>query len=118
MYEGWGPNRDTIRFGVKYLERQSVSANHMYYNYYATMVMFHFGGDEWKAWNQQMRDFLVNTQELAGHERGSWYFDHPLTGGEGGRLFNTVMGVLILEVYYRHLRLYEEDVLEADFPLD
>lgn len=118
MYEGWGPGRDEIRDGAKYLLGRNVSNNHIYFNYYATMVLFHYGGEEWKTWNPFMREYLINTQELLGHERGSWYFEHPKTGEAGGRLFNTVMAVMILEVYYRHLRLYEEDALQRDFPLE
>lgn len=118
MYEGWGRERDEIRFGIQYLMGKNVSANHMYFNYYATMVLFHHGGDPWVAWNKRMRDLLINSQATRGHQRGSWYFQHEKTSGEGGRLFNTAISVLILEVYYRHLRLYEDDALKRDFPLD
>lgn len=49
---------------------------------------------------------MVKTQAVNGHERGSWHFkDHH--GDVGGRLYTTAMAALILEVYYRHLPLYQ-----------
>jgi hypothetical protein len=118
MHQGWGHGRDEIQMGVDYLVTQKVSASHIYFNYYATMVLFHYGGPLWPAWNEEIRDFLLNTQSDVGHERGSWFFPHAKTGTEGGRLYCTAMAILILEVYYRHLRLYDEIVLIRDFPLD
>jgi hypothetical protein len=118
MHQGWQPNRDEIQMGVSYLAEQNVSPNHIYFNYYATMALFHFGGPLWKFWNEEMRDYLVNTQNHAGDERGSWYFPHPKTGNEGGRLYCTAIATLTLEVYYRHLRLYDTAILIRDFPVD
>lgn len=118
MHQGWTPNRDEIQMGVGYLAAQTVSPDHIYYNYYTTMALFHFGGPLWKSWNESIRDFLVNTQNDVGHERGSWYFPHPKTGNAGGRLYCTAMATLTLEVYYRHLRLYDSAILIRDFPLE
>lgn len=118
MYQGWGPGRDEIAMGVDYLASQRVSNNHIYFNYYTTMVLFHYGGPVWKNWNEELKDFLLNTQSSLGDESGSWFFPHDKTGKEGGRLYNTTLAILILEVYYRHLRLYDSTVLIRDFPLD
>ena len=73
--------------------------------------MHHYGGEEWQAWNTQMRDFLTRTQAAEGHESGSWYF----SGGQaqrGGRLYVTAMAIMTLEVYYRHLPLYADHAAE------
>jgi hypothetical protein len=89
----------------------------MYYNYYATQVMHHFGGSAWERWNKEMRDLLVESQATEGHETGSWYMD----GGhseKGGRLYCTSMATMILEVYYRHLPLFREQSADEDFPLE
>lgn len=118
MHQGWKPNRDEIQMGVGYLAEQNVSPDHIYFNYYTTMVLFHFGGPLWKFWNEEIKDYLVNTQSHAGHERGSWFFPHPKTANEGGRLYCTAMATLTLEVYYRHLRLYDSAILIRDFPLE
>jgi hypothetical protein len=118
LHQGWGLGRDEIQMGIDYLITHRISVDHIYFNYYANMVLFHTGGPRWKAWNEELRDYLINTQSDAGDERGSWYFPHAKTGNEGGRLYCTAMGILILEVYYRHLKLYDPTILVRDFPLD
>ncbi len=81
----------------------------MYYNYYATQVMHHYGGYEWAQWNAAMRDYLVSTQSKQGHETGSWFFEGTDPGAfPGGRLYCTALATMILEVYYRHLPLYTD----------
>ncbi|HQU46784.1 MAG TPA: hypothetical protein PK867_28530, partial [Pirellulales bacterium] len=109
MYTGWPVERPALQKGISYLAQEGPSllgehAN-IYYNYYATQVMHHNGGERWHVWNERMRDFLVATQATQGHESGSWYFG----GGQarkGGRLYVTAMAIMTLEVYYRHLPLY------------
>jgi len=85
----------------------------MYYNYYATQVLHHWQGPEWKRWNVQMRDHLIATQAGRGHESGSWYFSGG-RGDVGGRLYNTAMAVMTLEVYYRYMPLYRREAILAD----
>ena len=80
--------------------------------------MRHFGGYEWERWNEVMREFLIQTQDAAGHEQGSWYFDtghHHVEAG--GRIYCTSLATMILEVYYRHMPLYQEEVTDDEFPL-
>jgi hypothetical protein len=111
MYTGWPKGRPALQKGVHILAREGPSmigsSANMYYNYYATQIMHQYGGEEWEAWNEHMRDFLTRTQATDGHESGSWYFD----GGQarkGGRLYVTAMAIMTLEVYYRHMPLYAE----------
>ena len=105
MYLGWPQERPALAAGVDHLDRWGPAKEDMYYNYYATQVMHHWGGDSWERWNPKMRDYLIKTQAQQGHEHGSWNF----TGGSsapGGRMYNTAMAIMTLEVYYRHLPLY------------
>jgi hypothetical protein len=79
----------------------------MYYWYYGTQVMHHYGGPEWKAWNEAMRDMLIAMQETEGHRTGSW----PPVGGHApyaGRVYMTALAICNLEVYYRHMPLYRK----------
>ena len=113
MYLGWTPDHPGITQGVHEMGAIGPSHGNMYYNYYATQVMHHFGDDPWKQWNPRMRDSLVNSQSKAGHTTGSWYFgggDHG--SGKGGRLYCTALAAMTLEVYYRHMPLYRKDVLD------
>ncbi|KAF0245842.1 MAG: hypothetical protein FD180_1254 [Planctomycetota bacterium] len=80
-----------------------------YYVYYATLVMFYNGGEEWTTWNRAMKREVLPMQLKAGHELGSW----PTKGldtGYGGRAYATAMAVLNLEVYYRYLPSYKAEV--------
>ena len=83
----------------------------MYYNYYATQVMHHWGGPEWDRWNNVMREHLIRTQIRDGHATGSWDVADR-HGSLGGRLYMTTLALLTLEVYYRHLPLYQKDRIE------
>lgn len=84
----------------------------IYYYYYATQVMHHFGGEAWTTWNKKMRDLLVNTQDDTPEspQRGSWSSAGDVHGSSGGRLMITSLNLLTLEVYYRHLPLYQRDM--------
>ena len=110
MYMGWDRNNKALEQGVKYLASLKPSYKNMYFNYYATQVMYHWGGDEWNAWNTDMRDLLVRTQVTTNlqHAKGSWE-QSDVHGDAGGRLYMTCLSLMTLEVYYRYLPLYRQD---------
>lgn len=120
MYLGWKKDNPALEKGVDFLAKTGPSVGNnanMYYNYYATQVLRHYGGPKWDAWNQKQRDFLINTQVKDGQpEGGSWFFNGS-HADKGGRLYNTSLAVLTLEVYYRHLPIYKNTASEEDFPL-
>ena len=73
-----------------------------YYLWYnCTLAMFQAGGDNWKRWNDVVRDTILKLQEHTGCARGSWSPD-CYKGSTGGRIFSTALAVLTLEVYYRY----------------
>lgn len=111
MYLGWRQSHSGLRHGSEHLYRLGSSRTDMYFNYYATQVMHHYEAPGWNTWNDQLRDRLVKTQSKYGHERGSWYF-HDKHSLAGGRLYNTAICTMILEVYYRHMPLYRREILE------
>jgi len=114
MYTGWHRDRPALYRGVAHLHKWGPSQTNMYYDFYATQVLHHWEGPEWQEWNKQMRDYLVKTQSTESHENGSWHFPDPL-GDRGGRLYNTAMALMILEVYYRHMPLYGEKAVHDKF---
>jgi hypothetical protein len=114
MYRGVPKSDPSIRRAIDYLVKTEYSDTDVYYNYYATQVLFHFGGKPWEKWNRGMREFLVQSQSRNGHEAGSWWFGGPFNG-EGGRIYTTAMSCLTLEVYYRYLPVYEETAEEFKF---
>ena len=123
MYMGWKQDRPALVNGVSFISEDRPSLNNsgpprnnMYYNYYATQVMHHYGGDAWSKWNAAMRDYLIAAQGKAGHEAGSWYFEGTDPGSTaGGRLYCTALATMTLEVYYRHLPLYTEQSVKDEF---
>ncbi|MFT5526973.1 MAG: hypothetical protein ACI9G1_004120 [Pirellulaceae bacterium] len=111
MYLGWRQSHSALRHGSEHIYRLGSSRTDMYFNYYATQVLHHYEAPSWNSWNEQLRDRLVATQSKFGHERGSWYF-HDKHSLSGGRLYNTALCTMILEVYYRHMPLYRRDILD------
>jgi hypothetical protein len=111
MYHGWRSQDPRLDEGILFLDSIAPSKSDMYFNYYATQVLHHLGGPYWERWNERMRDYLVGTQATLGHERGSWHFSDQ-HGDVGGRLYTTAMCIMILEVYYRHMPLYDRRTIE------
>jgi hypothetical protein len=123
MYMGWKREHPSLERGVGYLFRAGPAIGertNMYFNYYAAQVLRQYGGDEWAKWNQEMRDFLVQTQSREGATKGSWFFDSGTDSGPaaGGRIYCTAMSVMTLEVYYRFLPIYRDAAVEEEFPLE
>ncbi|MGD9645060.1 MAG: hypothetical protein AB7U73_05065 [Pirellulales bacterium] len=117
MYLGWKKENPALQQGIDFLSQHGPSKQgNVYYNYYATQVMHHYGDEPWEKWNSVMRDFYVNSQSKNAHETGSWFFKGADHGAErGGRLYMTCMCCMTLEVYYRHLPVYRKQSTENDF---
>jgi len=82
-----------------------------YYWYYATQAMFQLQRDFWTSWNERLRPLIESSQVQSGPLSGSWHPDKPVPdrwGHAGGRLYVTALHLLMLEVYYRHLPLFQE----------
>jgi hypothetical protein len=112
--QGWGPQNPRLIKGISANLKPVPpgTKKDAYFHYYATQVMYHFGGDAWKDWNQKMRDLLVASQaaEKASADFGSWSSAGDTWGTSGGRLMVTSLNLLTLEVYYRYLPLYHRDM--------
>ena len=110
IYLGTSQLDPGLQRGLRYLEAEGPDPKNMYYNYYATMFMYQCDGPTgtfWKSWNKKMRDQLIQTQQRQGPGAGSWYFDDS-HGRSGGRLYDTALSALTLEIYYRYLPMYAE----------
>ncbi len=118
--QGWGPATPKMRKGVEnhIMRNQPTSGTkNIYYYYYATQVLHHLGGPNWKTWNEKMREELIRTQDLGQdpakvHQKGSWAPEGDQWGSVGGRLMTTSLSLCTLEVYYRHLPLYRQDMVD------
>jgi hypothetical protein len=113
QYLGTPRRNPSLRIGCDKLKATPPgSAYGLYYDYYATQVMHHMGGDYWDFWNEGpkgkgsgtgMRDTLIKRKD----RDGSWDPANDAHGTSGGRIMITSLSLLTLEVYYRHLPLYQ-----------
>jgi hypothetical protein len=81
------------------------NAANTYAWYYATLALFQRQGAEWERWNGAVARELVGAQRQTGPALGSW---DPADQWSrvGGRVYQTAICALSLEVYYRYLPLY------------
>jgi len=79
----------------------SAEKTDLYYWYYGTMSTFLQQGDSWRKWNAAMLRTLGDNQRKGGDENGSW---DPIGAfaNEWGRVGQTALACLCLEVYYRY----------------
>ncbi len=112
QYISWKRDHPPLRRGIQALLLDApfnISDRDVYYWYYATQVMHHFGGSDWRKWNDVMKVELPKAQVLGGREDGSWAPQMDRWGRNHGRLYTTCLSLYCLEVYYRHMPLYAAD---------
>ncbi len=78
----------------------------LYYWYWGALAVFQMDGPQgplWKKWSDALKTALGPTQRTAkdGCLDGSWDPDQERWGSEGGRIYTTALGALILETPYR-----------------
>lgn len=75
--------------------------------YYGTLAAFMRGGKLWQWWNPRMKRCLIASQQTGPSEQlgGSWNPTTSHTGEQGGRVLDTALFALCLEVYYRYERM-------------
>jgi hypothetical protein len=110
QYLGVNPRNPSLLASAKQIKRVPPGSGNIYYEYYATRVMFNMGGDDWRSWNLGpdgsgkggIRDTLIAKQEGKAGNKGSWAGTEQV----GGRLGATSFSLLTLQVYYRYPGLY------------
>ena len=72
-----------------------------HYWYYATLAMFQHQGESWRAWTDLLVPELLKHQHQSGPRAGTW---DPKDEWSrlGGRIYQTAICTLSLEVYYRY----------------
>jgi prenyltransferase beta subunit len=115
-----GGNSGAVNKGIRWLmdetEKDPLSWNkdaYLYTWYYNTQAMFQKGGDAWKLWNGMFQKELLANQlpdgsykpEQAG-ENGA-----AATGAAGADadVYRTTLCTLMLEVYYRYLKVGDRE---------
>ncbi len=90
----------------------------LYYWYYGTMVMRQLGGKAWKTWDDALATALLNSQRQDGdvcNVKGSWDPEGVWSKDDGGRIYATLMCLLMLETPDRMRPLPDDrsDLLQA-----
>tara|TARA_B100000809_G_C14912190_1_gene450232 strand:- start:420 stop:779 length:360 start_codon:yes stop_codon:yes gene_type:complete len=119
MHLGWKRDNEALQRGVQAIGNRgpATDTGDVYYNYYATQLLRHYGGNEWNTWNQPMREHLITRQDKSGHPKGSWspVGVYPVDQ-QGGRHYCTSLSTLILEVYYRVPPIYHDRATDGRAP--
>lgn len=116
---GWPKRHLPLRRGIEFLtaERNMPEwkdhRRNVYAWYYTAQTLHNSGGKPWEEWFAHTLPLIVKAQQRGGRNRGSWHPHQPRgnpqeRSRDAGRLYVTVMCVLILETPYRHAPLYEE----------
>ncbi len=116
QYLGWHRNMPGMRTDLADLvENHMINDRqpNVYYWYYATQAIHHFGGELWTKWNDRMKVQLPGSQVQAGREKGSWDPSFDAWGSRAGRLYQTCMTLYCLEVYYRHMPIYDLEKVDG-----
>jgi len=112
IFTGWKHDNDALLRGAMKLAQQGPTDD-IYYTYYATQVLFHLRKQlpqEWRSWQNSMKERLAMAQATEGHRQGSYF--EGLTGGLaariGGRLYVTSMATMTMEVYFKIGVMYSQ----------
>lgn len=96
--------RTSARFVARQLPDWEDDPN-TYLWYYGILVLFQHQGEEWRDWNGALTKQLLRHQHQTGRTAGSW--DSTDRWSKlGGRVYQTALCTLMLEVYYRYLPSY------------
>ncbi|MDO4587785.1 MAG: terpene cyclase/mutase family protein [Planctomycetia bacterium] len=120
MFLGLDRENPAILSGAKYLtqpenlihfvEQEEQGVHNIYAWYMTSMFLKQLGptNQYWRKWNSSLiREIPEHQEPSRSREAGSWNPQKDKYGYSGGRLYTTVLSILCLEVYYRHLSLYK-----------
>ena len=110
-----GGNVGKANKGIRFLEEEldkdpldwKKNAN-LYCWYYNTQAFFQKGGKEWEGWNKQCREQILKHQNPDGSYAGetpSFPTASSSAAGADADIYRTCLCTLMLEVYYRYLKV-------------
>jgi hypothetical protein len=110
QFLGVGRNDIQVQASANAILKDGVPSNNtvdFYRWYYATLGLFQMGikSDYWKTWNLPMKETVCGLQVKVGtykENKGSWNPDGDPYGNRWGRVGETAIGSLLLEIYFRY----------------
>lgn len=121
-------NTRAVNRGIRWLddltEKEPLDWNrncYLYVWYYNTQALFQKGGEPWKRWNAQFQKQLLDNQR----PDGSYKPENPgpigaaASGAAGpdAEIYRTALCTLMLEVYYRYLKVGDRDSGDGFIPV-
>ena len=107
--------KDGMEFAMDFFTKEPPDWNkncNLYTWYYYAQVFFQNGGKEWKNWNDAVLPQILKNQK----PDGSWnkeVFDSNIgstePGGQDKNLYRTALCTLMMEVYYRYLKVGDRE---------
>lgn len=113
---GVSADDEAVRGATRILLQRPPAADsqiNTYYWYYATLALFQQQGDAWQDWNARLTATLLKSQRSNGPAAGSWDPEGEWAD-TGGRVYQTALCTLMLEVYYRYLPMYAANAAERN----
>jgi hypothetical protein len=97
------PSPAAVEEAWAFLDQESPGAAgcNIYYWYYGTLALHLSQGPRWERWNAALQRELLMSQRREGALIGSWDPDR-FWGAYGGRVYQTSLSTLCLEIYYRY----------------
>lgn len=105
---GHGKNasiQKAVKFAGEFFQKEPPSwkDSNLYAWYYYAQFFFQDGGPAWKAWNETALPEILKNQD----KEGSW--TNGRAGAGGNKIYSTALCTLMLEVYYRYLRVGDRE---------
>ena len=104
---GWKGEIKVLQEGREWIARSGPTPHDLERNFFTHQLMFQAQGQLWNDWNTKIRDQIAKRQEQDGEHRGSWHDDDDDKAKALGRVHQTALNLMMLEVYYRHLGIYD-----------
>jgi prenyltransferase beta subunit len=98
-----------LKLGLEYLKRfigdgKNRGSWGFYITYYLSQAMFMAGEENWNKWWPLIKQSLLSQQQ----RDGSW------PGSEAGPEYSSAVALIVLQMPYRYLPLYQEGIESAD----
>lgn len=89
-----------------------------YFWYYGTLALFLRGDARWEGWNEALKRTLLPSQDRDGSWEPISIYAQYAGDTDDERIYTTALNVLTLEVYYRYLTPFQEQLIRDRDELD
>lgn len=106
LVSGWKLEDPRLGDGAAFLTKTGPAEHAAEYNAIASLVLFQLQGEPYQKWNRELRPLILKRQIRKGDLRGSWFDKDDVQSKVRGRLCQTALNVMVLQIYYRFLQIH------------